>query len=82
MTTLEAKNQNERLRQLPVEDQLGSLAESARRHLAYEALARQIATSENALQQVLDALSRARLNGPSESNTPDREDSHARNHAK
>ncbi len=60
MTTLEPKNQNERLKHIPLEDQLGSLAESARRHLAYEALARQIATSENALQQVVDALSRAR----------------------
>ena len=67
MTTLESKNQNERLKHIPLEDQLGSLAESARRHLAYEALARQIATSENALQQVLDALAHARQSDESAS---------------
>ena len=59
MTTQETKHET-RIQPIPLEDQLGSLAESARRHLAYEALARQIATSENALQQVLDALARAR----------------------
>jgi hypothetical protein len=41
-----------------VQDHVGDLAESARRHLAYVALAGQIATSENALQQVLEALGR------------------------
>jgi hypothetical protein len=43
---------------LKLQDQVGDLAESARRHLAYVALAEQIATSENALQQVLEALGR------------------------
>ena len=38
----------------------GDLADSARRHLAYLALAEQIATSENALQQLLDVIERRR----------------------
>ena len=75
MTTTENKNET-RFKPIPIEDQLGSLAESARRHLAYEALARQIATSENALQQVLDALANARqANG----STALEEDDHGRN---
>ncbi len=40
------------------QDQTGSLAESARRHLAYERLARQVAASEAAARMVLDALAR------------------------
>ncbi len=39
-------------------DQPGSLAESARRHIAYERLARQVAASEAAARLVLDALAR------------------------
>lgn len=37
-------------------DQAGSLAESARRHIAYERLARQVAASEVAARLVLSAL--------------------------
>ena len=37
-------------------DQTGALAESARRHLAYERLARQVAASEAAARPVLSAL--------------------------
>lgn len=47
-------------RYFAVPDQIGDLAESARRHLAYLALAEQIATSENALQQLLDIIERRR----------------------
>jgi len=46
--------------QKETQDQTGGLAESARRHLAYERLARQVAASEAAAQLVLDALARAR----------------------
>ncbi len=49
-------------RYFAVPDQVGGLAESARRHLAYLALAEQIATSENALQQLLDIIERRRAN--------------------
>ena len=55
MTTAERENQ-----QTPIHDQAGSLAESARRHIAYERLARQFAASEVAAQLVLDALARRR----------------------
>ncbi len=44
--------------QLQTQDQAGSLAESARRHIAYERLARQVAASEAAARLVLDALAR------------------------
>lgn len=44
--------------QPPLQDQAGSLAESARRHIAYERLARQVAASEAAARLVLDALTR------------------------
>lgn len=40
------------------QDQTGDLADSARRHLAYERLARQVAASENAARLVLAALGR------------------------
>jgi len=50
-TTIERDNQ-----QTPIQDQAGSLAESARRHIAYERLARQVAASEAAARLVLDAL--------------------------
>lgn len=54
--------------QLIVRDLTGDLADSARRHLAYLALAEKIATSENALQQLLDVIERrratARRGGP------------------
>lgn len=53
--TTERKNQ-----QSPIHDQAGSLAESARRHIAYERLARQVAAGEVAAQLVLDALTRRR----------------------
>lgn len=49
-------------RYFAVPDQIGDLAESARRHLAYLALAEQIATSENALQQLMDIIERRRAN--------------------
>jgi len=42
------------------QDQTGDLAESARRHIAYERLARQVAASEAAARLVLDALARHR----------------------
>jgi hypothetical protein len=42
------------------QDQTGGLAESARRHIAYERLARQVAASEAAARLVLDALARHR----------------------
>lgn len=38
------------------QDQAGALAESARRHIAYGRLARQVAASEAAARLVLDAL--------------------------
>ena len=43
----------------PRQDQTGGLAESARRHLAYERLARQVAAGEEAARLVLAALARA-----------------------
>jgi hypothetical protein len=45
--------------QKEIQDQTGGLAESARHHLAYERLSKQIAASENAARLVLDALARA-----------------------
>ena len=53
-TTIERENP-----QTDIQDQAGSLAESARRHIAYERLARQVAASEAAARLVLDALARA-----------------------
>ena len=44
--------------QKEAQDQAGTLAESARRHIAYERLARQVAAGEAAAQMVLDALAR------------------------
>ncbi len=41
-----------------IQEQTGDLAESARRHIAYERLARQVAASEAAARLVLDALAR------------------------
>lgn len=52
-TTEEREDQQPR-----TQDQAGSLAESARRHIAYERLARQVAASEAAARLVLDALAR------------------------
>ena len=52
-TTIEREDQ-----QTQTQDHTGSLAESARRHLAYERLARQVAASEAAARLVLDALAR------------------------
>jgi len=52
-TTIEREDQQPQTR-----DQTGSLAESARRHIAYERLARQVAASEAAARLVLDALAR------------------------
>ena len=55
-TTLEREDQQ--IQDQPSQDQAGSLAESARRHIAYERLARQVAASEAAARLVLDALAR------------------------
>ena len=60
--TIENQTTAEEEQYFAVPDQVGGLAESARRHLAYLALAEQIATSENALQQLLDIIERRRAN--------------------
>ena len=57
MTTTKKENQEVRNQQNP-QDPAGALAESARRHIAYERLARQVAASEAAARLVLDALAR------------------------
>ncbi len=57
----------------PLQDQTGDLAESARRHLAYERLTRQIAASENAARLVLAALARI---GPLAGDDAPEEDTH------
>ena len=56
MTTIEEREDQ----QPQTQDHTGSLAESARRHIAYERLARQVAASEAAARLVLDALARHR----------------------
>ena len=61
MTTQNTQKENIKTQQMP--DQTGSLANSARRHLAYEALSQQIALSEAALQRVLEAIARCQTTG-------------------
>lgn len=56
MTTVE--HNGHEAQDQPIQDQDGSLAESARRHIAYERLARQVAASEAAARMVLDAIAR------------------------
>ena len=55
MTTTDTQKE---IRDPKTQDQAGALAESARRHIAYERLARQVAASEAAARLVLDALAR------------------------
>ncbi len=57
MTTAEFQDQEVLNQQ--TQDETGSLAESARRNIAYERLARQVAASEAAARLVLAALARA-----------------------
>jgi len=56
MTTIETQE----IQNPQMHDQAGALAESARRHIAHERLARQVAASEAAARLVLDALARHR----------------------
>ena len=56
MTTTNTKKENTHTQRPP--EVAGSLADSARRHLAYEALSHQLALSEAALQRVLEAIAR------------------------
>ena len=49
------KRSDQEAQDQPIQDQTGALAESARRHLAYERLARQVAASEAAARPVLSA---------------------------
>jgi hypothetical protein len=48
----------EEIQDQQAQDQTGSLADSARRHIAYERLARQVAASEAAARLVLEVLAR------------------------
>lgn len=57
MTTRETQEETQKPQ---TQDQAGGLAESARRHLAYERLARQVAASEAAARLVLEVLARKR----------------------
>ena len=58
MTTTAHEDPEVQHQQIQTQDQAGTLAESARRHIAYERLARQVAASEAAARLVLDALAR------------------------
>lgn len=59
MTTMHADREQDKT----IQDQTGGLAESARRHIAYERLTRQVAASEEAARLVLAALARAGQSG-------------------